>query len=1134
MLVATWNVNNVLKRLDQLLAWLDHRKPDVVALQELKGTTDSFPVEALRAAGYEALVVGQRTWNGVALLALGHDPLSVAIQLPGDPKDREARYLEAAINGVLFACLYLPNGNPQPGPKFQYKLRWMERLRQRAEALWATGQPVVMLGDWNVVPTDQDIYKPDTWRDNALLQPQARDAFAAILDQGWVDALKKLHPDEKLFTFWDYRRQRWERNAGLRIDHILVGGALKVVDAGVDRDERGQESPSDHAPVWAELAPAKSGKTAKAEGTKAKTALVGNKPNAAPPVAVVAPLARYNQKRDFKKTSEPPGALPVSATPISRSKAQPLGFVIQKHWASRLHYDFRLELDGVMLSWAVPKGPSFDPARKQMAIHVEDHPVSYNEFEGDIPKGEYGGGTVIVWDRGSWEPIGDPREGMKVGKLLFKLHGQKLAGLWELVRISKPGEKKQDQWILFKKRGDAWVRAAADYDVITALPDSVVAKPLGLLEEREPREVAPLPATRAADEDMRAAKQAPLPLKLAPQLATLASSVPDGDWIVESKFDGYRLLARVEAGEVRLFTRNGNDWTAKFKPLAAAIADIGVDSAWLDGEIVVMGDAGVPDFNALQKAIDNARNEDIEIFLFDVPFLGGMDLRDVPLATRRHLLRELLQDRSSDMIRFSESFEALPHQMLNAACRMGLEGVMVKRADSPYASARTETWLKLKCQQRQEFVVIGFTDRAGSTAEVGSLLLGYYDEGQLRSAGSVGTGWSASTGKELHAMLKKLESSTPTVDRAEIKPGRWSKRSPGAERWVKPKAVVEVAFSEWTPDGQIRHASFRGVRTDKPASAIVRERPKELAVSSTATAARSKKRIAPAIKVTNPERVIDPSTDFKKVDLVRYYESVADWILPHLKGRPISLVRAPQGITGQLFFQKHPETKMPGLTELAVELWPGHAALMSVDTPEALLSAAQMNTVEFHTWNSLAKNIDHPDRVIFDLDPGEGVNWAMLQEAAVLMRTLLGELQLESWLKTSGGKGLHVVVPLTPKLPYDEVKRFSQIAVQHMAKTIPSRFVAKSGGGNRVGRIFIDYLRNGHGQTTAAAFSARARPGMGVSMPVAWEQLKDLKGGAQWTIATAREYLSFQRTDPWAAYWKKRQTLSKAMKALSP
>jgi bifunctional non-homologous end joining protein LigD len=838
------------------------------------------------------------------------------------------------------------------------------------------------------------------------------------------------------------------------------------------------------------------------------------------------PLKRYNEKRDFKKTAEPPGEVPAAKRRTKKSAG--LAFVIQKHWASRLHYDFRLECDGVMWSWALPKGLSFDPSVRPMAIHVEDHPISYNEFEGTIPKGEYGAGTVIVWDRGTWEPVGDPCEGMSKGKILFKLHGQKLAGLWELVRISKPGEKKQDQWIIFKKRGDAWARPKSEYDVITALPDSVVARPLGLVEEREQRSFAK-PAKPQETADLSNAAKAQLPAKLSPQLATLVTAAPaGGEWVVENKFDGYRILARVDGEGVRLFTRNGNDWTSKLKHLVEAVKHLGVSSGWLDGEIVVMNDKGNPDFNRLQNAIDSSKSSGIEYFIFDVPFLGDLDLRQVPLVARRAILQQLLQGRETNIIHFSQAFEASPSQLLEAACQLGLEGMMLKRADSAYVSSRAETWLKLKCQLRQEFVVIGFTDRTGARAEVGSLMLAYHEDGVLRSAGSVGTGWDSATGRELHRHFSQLLTDEPAVDPSTVKPGRWSRRTAGSERWVKPQTVVEVAFAEWTPEGHVRHPVWRGVRTDKPAGAITKE--SAVPPAGTSSTKASKKRSS--VKVTNPERVIDPTTGFKKIDLIHYYESVADWILPHLKDRPISLVRAPTGITGELFFQKHPETKMPGMKELDPALWPGHSALMAVNSVDALISAAQMNTIEFHTWNSKSQRIDQPDRVIFDLDPGEGVSWKDLQEAAFLMRTLLTELGLNSWLKTSGGKGLHVVVPLAPKLDYAVVKGFSQAAVQHMAKTIPQRFVSKSGGGNRVGKIFIDYLRNGHGQTTAAAFSARSRPGMGVSMPVSWEQLPALKSGSQWSIATAREYLSFQKDDPWANYWKSRQTLTTAMKRL--
>lgn len=851
------------------------------------------------------------------------------------------------------------------------------------------------------------------------------------------------------------------------------------------------------------------------------------------PAAEAEPaLKRYRAKRNFDVTAEPSGAPKAKARPKAAKAPKLPSFVIQKHWASRLHYDFRLEWGGVMWSWAVPKGPSFDPADKRMAVHVEDHPLDYARFEGTIPPKQYGAGTVIVWDNGSWEPVGDPEQGMKDGKLVFHLHGQKLAGLWELVRIAKPGDR-QDPWMLFKKR-DAWARPAAEYDVVTALPDSVVAKPLGPVEEREPREAATTPADKAAPKPAPAtpklskAPKADLPDKLAPQLAMLASAPPTGDWIVETKFDGYRMLARLDAKrQVRLITRNGNDWTAKLKLLAEAVRAALPKNSWIDGEIVVLNAHGVPDFNALQNAIDGAHNERIVYFVFDAPFLDGRDLRAWPTRDRRAALQAALQedDEGTGRVRFSQAFEAPPAQMLEAACRSGIEGVIIKNPTARYSSTRNEDWLKLKCSQRQEFVVGGYTLRTNSPDEVGGLLLGYHEGGKLVYAGNVGTGWNHATGRDLLQALKKIEAKSPPFDDpGQVKPGRWSRRSPGGEHWVKPQMVVEVNYTEWTPDGRVRHPVFKGVRSDKPATAITRER--ALAPPP------GPKGAATSVKVTNPERVIDPASGLTKLDLVRYYESVAEWILPHLQDRPVSLVRAPTGITGQLFFQKHPESRMPGLTELDPVLWPGHSALLAVSSAQALVAAAQMNVVEFHTWNSTASDIDRPDRVVFDLDPGEGVSWPQLQEAALLMHVLLQELELEAWLKTTGGKGLHVVVPIRPEHGYDAVKAWSKAAVQHMARTIPQRFVAKAGASNRVGRIFIDYLRNGHGATTAAAFSARARPGLGVSMPIAWDQLRGLKSPSPWTIATAREYLSFQQSDPWAGYWKARQSLSEAMTRL--
>ena len=819
-------------------------------------------------------------------------------------------------------------------------------------------------------------------------------------------------------------------------------------------------------------------------------------------------LARYWARRDFGLTGEPRGEVEASGSALS--------FVIQKHAATRLHYDFRLELGGVLLSWAVPKGPSFDPTDKRMAVRTEDHPLAYGGFEGTIPPKQYGAGTVIVWDHGHWVPAADPQQGLKDGKLVFTLHGHKLQGLWELVRIAKPGDR-QDGWLLFKKR-DRFARPRSQYDVLSALPDSVVSKPLK--------------ATVRAGERPDGAVQAPMPATLAPQLASLAAAAPtSGAWSWEIKLDGYRLMARIEDGQVKLVTRGGHDWAKKLPGLVKALAGLGLSATWLDGEIVVLGSQGTPEFNALQNAFDHRRTDSIRYFLFDLPYFEGWDLRAVPLVQRRQLLQQLLAAHPNERLAFSADFDADAGTLLESARRMGLEGVIAKRKDAPYESRRTETWLKLKNRLRQEFVIAGYSHRAGGDTEIGALLLGVYDDhGQLAYVGGVGAGWDARTAAGLKRQLARIEQETASFA-LPTGPQRWSSRELAEQHFVKPQLVAEVEFADWTPDGHIRHAKFLGLRVDKPAQAVRREgavMPAGPALLRTQGGS-----VVAGVKVSHPERVIDASTGITKLELVRYYDSVADWMLPHLKGRPCSLVRGPQGVGGELFFQKHMESLQGlGLKELDAALWPDHLPMLEVPSRRALLAAAQMNVIEFHTWNAKVRHIDKPDRVVFDLDPGDGERWERVREAAWLLRGLLEELKLKSWLKTSGGKGLHVVVPLAPRDDWDTVRGFAQAVVQHLARVIPQRFVAKSGAANRVGRIFVDYLRNNHGATTAAAFSARARPGLGVSMPIAWEALDALRRSDQWNVRSAREHLSFEKSDPWQGYAACRQTLAAGIATL--
>ena len=828
-------------------------------------------------------------------------------------------------------------------------------------------------------------------------------------------------------------------------------------------------------------------------------------------------LSTYRKKRDFNATSEPLGE-------VTRAGKR-LAFVIQKHAATRLHYDFRLELDGTLKSWAVPKGPSLDPSVRRMAVQTEDHPMGYASFEGVIPKGQYGAGTVIVWDRGTWEPVGDPREGYRKGKLKFEMHGEKIRGRWNLIRVRGREDESRQPWLLIKEN-DEEARPAAKYDVTEALPDSVIAGKRKSAKKR----AAPAGKARAGlDSRLRGndkdgvpagAEKADLPIALSPQLAVLVDEPPrGGGWIYEVKFDGYRLLARIDGDDVRLFTRNGNDWSSRLKPLRDEVRALGIASSWLDGEIVMLNGKGNPDFQALQGAFDNSRTGDIVFFVFDVPFFGGYDLRRVPLVERRKLLQQVLEPRESAHVRYSGHFDAPVEQLLEGACKQGLEGLIGKRADAPYASTRSASWIKLKCTRRQEFVVAGYTDPKGSRTGFGSLLLGVHDdEGRLVYAGNVGTGFDEAL---LRSLMAKLEALATDKDPFHERP-----RSVKGH-WVRPRLIAEVAFTEWTGEGRIRHPVFHGLRTDKDAGAITRE-------AEVHEVDAKKPSLRASIKVTNPDRVIDPKSNATKLDLVHYYERVAPHMLPHLVGRPIALVRAPTGIGGELFFQKHGEKiSIPGIRQLDRSFWPGHAAMLEVATRQALVGAAQMNVIELHTWNSTTADIAHPDRVIFDLDPGEGIDWETLKEATSLVKKMLDLLGLESFLKTSGGKGLHVVVPLEPKWDYDEVKDFSERLVQHMAATIPKLFVAKSGARNRVGRIFIDYLRNGKGATTVAAFSARARPGLGVSMPVAWKELPKLAAADQWNIANVHERLKRLRADPWKDYRKVKQTLEDAARQLA-
>ena len=796
-------------------------------------------------------------------------------------------------------------------------------------------------------------------------------------------------------------------------------------------------------------------------------------------------LREYWSKRDFHRTPEPSGQRSARTT-------QALQYCIQRHAARRLHYDFRLEWDGVLKSWAIPKGPSLDPAARRLAVQTEDHPLEYGAFEGTIPTGEYGAGDVLLWDRGTWEPRGDAAEGLARGKLHFTLHGEKLRGEWLLLRMGRGA----DEWLLRKIDDDA-ARAGDGDRILAEQPESV------RVQAERPRRA-------------RQASRSPLPDFIAPQLATLASEPPSGDqWLYEIKFDGYRMGARLERGKVRLISRNGNDWTARLATLARRLKSLQLGTGWLDGEIVVTDEAGHTSFQALQKALDRDPGR-VEFVVFDVLHWDGVDLREQPLAERVAALARIFKDVDpAGPVRLSQYLRGSGTEVWKAACRMGLEGLIAKRRDTAYVNGRSDTWLKLKCRSGQEFVVGGYTEPAGSRAGFGALLLGVRAaDGGLDYAGRVGTGFDAAT---LRTLRKKLDALQTDQSPFRAPPKLRADRV----HWVRPTLVAQVEFAEWTADGQLRQASFQGLREDKDARLVEREQPRTAAKSAADSSAQ---------KVTHPDRIVYTKPQATKLDVVRYYESIAGAMLPHLRDRPLAVVRCPQGVMQQCFFQKHIGARLPsGARNVPIRGSTGVEDYVAIETAEAIAALAQYGTIEFHTWGSIAHRLEFPDRVVFDLDPAPDVQWPRLVEAALLTRDFIAELGLTGFLKTTGGKGLHVVAPIKPNRDWDTVKSFTQAVAQQLVAVAPERFTANMAKARRGGRIFIDYLRNARGATAISAYSLRAREGAPVSVPVPWEALtarRDLRTDV-YNLRNMHEHLQWSLA-AWAGYEKRRATLALA------
>ncbi|PAB39174.1 DNA ligase D [Pseudomonas savastanoi pv. nerii] len=858
------------------------------------------------------------------------------------------------------------------------------------------------------------------------------------------------------------------------------------------------------------------------------------------------PASEYTRKRNFAITSEPAESTRKGK---SSSKAKALGFVIQKHDARNLHYDFRLELDGTLKSWAVPKGPSLDPKQKRLAVHVEDHPLDYADFEGSIPKGQYGGGDVIVWDRGVWQPHGDPQKTYEEGKLKFTLVGEKLSGDWALVRTRLTGSGSKEQWLLIKEK-DAIARPAAEYDITLEQPQSVIsgahlgagraapAKPKASAANEKAKAGAAKPARKPAQKKSKTV----FPETLSPQLATLVDAPPAGDWLYEIKFDGYRILTRIQGDEVRLFTRNGHDWTERLPELVKALKGLKLQNSWFDGEVVVLDEQGLPDFQGLQNAFDAGNSKNILYYLFDMPFLSAEDLREVPLEQRRDALKQVLDAQRSRLLRYSDAFQAGHQDIVESAAAMGLEGVIGKRAGSVYIGKRNADWIKLKCRLRQELVIVGYTAPQGSRSAFGALLLAVNegDEG-LVYAGRVGTGFSEVTLEQLYQQLKPLQrKDSPLAKKLTSAQAR-------GVQWVEPQLVCEAEFAQWTREGIVRQAAFVGLRSDKPASEVVREdaQPARVAsqtrTQSTSAAPRSGKKTAAGkgkvdvagTGISHPDRVIDSKTGTSKVELAQFYASIAEWILPYLNKRPVALLRCPEGIDGEQFFQKHAEyLAIPHIKQLDRALDPGHAALMEIDSLQALVGAAQMGAIELHTWGATRDRIETPDHFVLDLDPDPALPWRSMIEATQMVLAVLEELGLEAFLKTSGGKGMHIIVPLARQADWDTVKAFSKAIAEFVSRQLPERFTATMGPKNRVGKIFIDYLRNSRGGSTVTAYSVRARPGLPVSVPIAVDELAGLKSSAQWDITNLAQRLKKLKADPWAGYSNRRKITQKMWKQL--
>ncbi|AFL98974.1 ATP-dependent DNA ligase LigD polymerase module [Desulfitobacterium dehalogenans ATCC 51507] len=811
---------------------------------------------------------------------------------------------------------------------------------------------------------------------------------------------------------------------------------------------------------------------------------------------MTAELNPYNQKRNFAKTLEPEGIRVISQ--------EDLKFVVQHHLARRDHYDLRLEWEGALLSWAVPKGPSYDTRDKRLAVQVEDHPLEYRNFEGTIPKGEYGGGVVMLWDEGSWEPYGDVDEGLREGVLKFVLKGRRLKGKWALVRMKEKAGEKKDNWLLLKEK-DEYAQTA---DGIAELTTSIrTGRTMAEIEEGEDEKFTQNPFS-----------------SIEVQLAKLVHSIPEGkDWLYELKYDGYRIVAYIEGNSVRLITRNGHDYTERFRDVASSLLDWAEGRAMiLDGEMVVTDPEGKTDFQALQNYLKNPRAKNLTYILFDLLALDGADLRGHSLIDRKETLAGLMEDAPPNL-HYSRHVRGKGKESYLAACEGGMEGIIGKKADSLYSGARNGDWIKLKCAKRQEFVIGGYTLSHKKTSGISSLLLGVYEGEELVYAGRAGTGLSEADMKELEEKFKSIKSRVAPF-KAAPKP-----RSNEKITWLEPELVAEIQFAEWTKEDRLRQASFKGLRGDKNPREIQREKadeeiqPQPVQKGRSPMKTNSNSIIIEGIKISSPDKVIFAQPEITKVDVIRYYEKVAERMLPYVSHRVLSIVRCPKGVAQTCFYKKHPGPGSQGIVTIPILTSDGGTEdYFYIENISGLIAEAQMGTLEFHIWGSRVDELEKPDLLVFDLDPDEGMDLGTVRQGVRDIKDILAELSLNSYLKTSGGKGYHVVVPLKPAVSWEVFHDFARGVAQVMEQKWPDRYTSNVRKAKRTNKIFIDWIRNGRGATSIAPYSLRARKGAGVSMPILWEELDMVAPDG---VDMAEALRRIEGSDPWQDFFQNQQRL---------